>query len=92
MKMIADDGEIFDAHKTKKPRFSFHGGRLWDSFFVTVELHETEIHYDTSWGVNGYFEWQGGWWKISLDTDAMGRALTGSNVSITRCTVQTEVC
>lgn len=70
----------FSATKlTKRPRFSSHRGRTWDTLMTLIidgEKHECKI--DTSWGSSHYVNIKGSWYRIPLNQDVK---LNGEKIS-----------
>lgn len=51
---------------TKKPKFSSHRGRTWDTIPVVIAEEEIKGFIDTTWGLYVYFFWNGRWYKVNL--------------------------
>ncbi len=52
--------------KCKKPTFSSHRGRTWDTGKIWIDGEMITVHLDTTWGEYIYFQWEGGWHKIKM--------------------------
>lgn len=42
--------------KCKRPKFSNHRGRTWDTFIIFLDGEELRVHLDTTWGEYIYFQ------------------------------------
>jgi len=58
--------KLVKAKNARQPKFSSHGGRSWDSFTIFIMNESVEVHLDTTWGHNGYFEWDGRWYSVNI--------------------------
>lgn len=67
MKFYIDNIKI-PVVKCKKPKFSSHRGRTWDSGRVLVDNIETKVHLDTTWGEYIYFQYGLNltWYKVKM--------------------------
>jgi hypothetical protein len=62
MKLYDLDGNFVTIAKNcKKPKFAGNG-RSWDIKLKIVDGIETDWHYDSTWGRNMYFEFNGKWY------------------------------
>jgi len=50
----------------KRPKFSAHRGRTWDSAPIIIDGNETRAHWDTTWGWCWYVEIDGKWYRGRL--------------------------
>jgi len=57
--------------KTKKPKFSDHGGRTWDFGHVYIDGEKYDFHLDTTWGEYVYFQYgeNNQWYKAKMYSD-----------------------
>lgn len=62
------NGKRIIATKTNRPLFSSHRGRTWDSVTWVLDGKATNVYYDSSWGMYGYFQHPNThhWYKLSL--------------------------
>lgn len=65
MKLYDKDNFEWSVYKTKKPKFSMHRGRTWDSIEGSIDKIKITIHLDTTWSRYCYFEYMNNWYKIS---------------------------
>jgi|GEM_PF-5549210 len=67
---INGKGLTINAGAVRKPKFSSHGGRSWDSVHAWIKPENygawmpMEIRVDTTWGKNGYFKYDGTWYAV----------------------------
>ncbi|MDD5353048.1 MAG: hypothetical protein PHS93_07815 [Candidatus Omnitrophica bacterium] len=54
--------------KTNRPKMSEHRGRTWDYEERDISGYERiKVWFDSTWGLYGYFEICGQWWKTKID-------------------------
>lgn len=67
MKLYDENGKLIDrAIACKQPKFTHHRGRTWDCKTKYIDDVEVEWWYDSTWGRNFYFEWNGKWYKTPI--------------------------
>ena len=59
-------GNKYSLVKAHRPKFSSHRGATWDFFRIKIDGKEVKVHYDSTWGLYGYLELNGKWYKIRL--------------------------
>ena len=52
--------------KCKRPKFSDHRGRTWDTGKIWIDGEMITVHLDTTWGEYLYFQWKGSWHKLKM--------------------------
>lgn len=67
------DGVNLPVIKCKKPSFSDHRGRTWDTGTIFVDGEEFAAHLDTTWGEYVYFQYgeENKWHKLKMVSDYM---------------------
>jgi len=65
MKLVEGRIEIKVANSFK-PKFGWRGGRTWDYKTTIINGKKTNMHYDSTWGHNFYFEVNGKWYSIPV--------------------------
>jgi hypothetical protein len=67
------DGVKLPVVKSKRPRFSTHRGRTWDTGNVRINGVEYKVHLDTTWGEYIYFQYgnENTWFKVKMISDTI---------------------
>ncbi len=65
---LSTDGVKVPVVKTKRPKFSDHGGRSWDYGYILIDGEEFKAHLDTTWGQCVYFQYgeTNQWYKMRM--------------------------
>lgn len=67
MELLDENNEVVGiAKKCKRPTFSQHRGRTWDSTDKIVDGLVIEWWFDSSWGRNMYFEYNEQWYSTPV--------------------------
>ena len=53
--------------KTKRPKFSNHFGRTWDTIDFFADGQRITGHLDTTWGGRIYFPYAQAWYSIDRE-------------------------
>jgi hypothetical protein len=61
--------KAFSVRKTKKPKFSNHRGRTWDSVYKHIDGEKVTFWFDSTWGHNFYFCHNEQWYVTSISGD-----------------------
>lgn len=71
MKFYTENQVRLKVTKTKKPKFSTHGGRTWDFGHILIDGEKYEAHLDTTWGQYIYFQYGDAnqWYKVKMYSD-----------------------
>lgn len=68
--MIVTDknNKSMKATKTRKPKMTMHRGASWDIYCsLFADGQKVSVWLDTTRGWYGYFEYEGGWYKVALE-------------------------
>lgn len=67
MKLFKENGYCVGIARTcKKPKFSSHRGRTWDSIDKYIDGELIDFHFDSTWGLNQYFIYNNKWYSIPI--------------------------
>ena len=70
MDLFNEQGKyVCKAKSCRRPKFSEHRGRTWDSTDKIIDGKVVEWYYDTTWGTNLYFEWNQKWYVTPIIRD-----------------------
>lgn len=64
--VIKESSSEVSAKKVRRPKFSHHRGRTWDSTKIKINDCEVAVWLDTTWGTRFYFKWNNRWYAISM--------------------------